>query len=62
MAKATDIKEPRFDETTLTKSDEKALDEAWNSITDADIEASIRWLDGLPSLKKSPKENHSNGR
>jgi hypothetical protein len=34
---------PKTDEADLTDADAAALDKAWETITDADIEASIRW-------------------
>jgi len=44
------------DNVTLTPDDEAALTDAWDTITEADIEASIRWLKELPQPKKQPPQ------
>lgn len=43
------------EEITLTPADKAALDNAWASITDADIAASIQWLDETASDDKAGK-------
>lgn len=48
------------DNIQLTPDQEAALDRAWNTITDAEIEESVRWLDDHP-ISQPPKEQ-PNGR
>lgn len=45
------------DDIDLTADDESALDKAWDSVTDADIAASITWLEEVNSDRpaKAPK-------
>lgn len=42
-------------EIDLTPEDEAALDKAWDSVTDAEIEASIAWLDEVERDKAPVK-------
>jgi len=44
------------DNVTLTPDDEAALSAAWDSITSADIEASIHWLKTLTLANRLNKE------
>jgi hypothetical protein len=48
----------RPNEINLTPDDERALDRAWETITDAEIEASVRWTHEQrePTLKGRGEE------
>jgi hypothetical protein len=54
-------RKPVKDNITLTPAQEDALDRAWATITDADIEASIRWIENPPPTTKK-KGVSPNGR
>lgn len=59
---------PQRDDVRLTPDDEAALDRAWETITDAEIEASIAWLNEQQRAPEQPepqqhdqKENPDHG-
>lgn len=50
------------DNIQLTPEQETALDRAWDTITDAEIEESIHWLDEHPVSEPPTIKETTNGR
>jgi|GEM_PF-3507664 len=61
MARQKRSQKPLGDEIGLAPEDDEAIDEAWRSITDADISDSIRWLNQIEHNPPPPKEKQFNG-
>ncbi len=67
MTSPTPSQPPQRDDVRLTSDDETALDRAWETITDAEIEASIAWLSEQqpapeqPELQQHDQKEKSNG-
>lgn len=66
MANHSRRDDPHEEDITLISKDEQALDRAWETITEAEITASIEWLESLPppqhrSRKPHQKENPDHG-
>lgn len=58
-----DEQPPKGDDVTLTPTRDDALGRAWDTVTDAEINESVRWVNNLPKPKHPHEEEKpSNGR